>query len=239
MVHRKLGYAINSPHRCSEAISPCHSDMTVYQPDTPSACGGRRWTKKWQDHEWRGFDPAMFPDTGFSGLVQYGAGSHLVGARHDADSHRNIRLDLFELERHLLSGGLPSARFLDFYTKQFPTTEVNYSFYHLPRPATYEKWARKLRKSFMFAVKASRLITHTKRLTGVEELGVCFCRMLNRSGRILVQFLSSSLVLSPRPCSPGGVPEDGANGRFRAPTAFGWCSNSAMSPGIRMRSISS
>lgn len=64
---------------------------------------------------------------------------------------------------------LPSARFLDFYAKKFPTTEVNYSFYHLPRPATYEKWATQVPESFLFAVKASRLITHTKRLMGVEE----------------------------------------------------------------------
>lgn len=64
---------------------------------------------------------------------------------------------------------LPSARFLEFYTKRFPTTEVNYSFYHLPRPATYQKWAAQVPEGFVFAVKASRLITHTKRLTGVED----------------------------------------------------------------------
>ena len=64
---------------------------------------------------------------------------------------------------------LPSARFLEFYTKSFPTTEVNYSFYHLPKPATYEKWAVQATEGFIFAVKASRLITHTKRLAGVEE----------------------------------------------------------------------
>lgn len=64
---------------------------------------------------------------------------------------------------------LPSARFLEFYTKEFPTTEVNYSFYHLPRPATYEKWAAQVPEGFIFAVKASRFITHTKRLLDVEE----------------------------------------------------------------------
>lgn len=64
---------------------------------------------------------------------------------------------------------LPSARFLEFYAKEFSTTEVNYSFYHLPRPATYEKWAAQVPEGFIFAVKASRLMTHTKRLVDVEE----------------------------------------------------------------------
>lgn len=64
---------------------------------------------------------------------------------------------------------LPSARFLEFYAQEFPTTEVNYSFYHLPRPSTYQKWVAQVPEEFVFAVKASRLITHVKRLVDVEE----------------------------------------------------------------------
>ncbi|SRR5581483_612487 len=64
---------------------------------------------------------------------------------------------------------LPSARFLEFYAQEFPTTEVNYSFYHLPRPSTYEKWVAQVPEGFIFAVKASRLITHIKRLVDVGE----------------------------------------------------------------------
>ena len=90
---------------------------------------------------------------------------------------------------------LPSARLLEFYTKRFPTTEVNYSFYHLPRPATYEKWAAQASEGFMFAVKASRLITHTKRLTGVEEAWRVFLQNAQllgpHLGPILIQFPAS------------------------------------------------
>lgn len=64
---------------------------------------------------------------------------------------------------------LPSTRFLEFYTNRFPTTEVNYSFYHLPKLSTYEKWAAQVPEGFVFAVKASRFITHTQRLQSVKE----------------------------------------------------------------------
>lgn len=46
---------------------------------------------------------------------------------------------LSKLERYLLSRR-SCARFLECYRNQFPTTEVNHSFYHLPRPSTYEEW---------------------------------------------------------------------------------------------------
>lgn len=64
---------------------------------------------------------------------------------------------------------LPSRQYLEFYAREFPTTEVNYSFYHLPRPSTYEKWAVQVPDGFVFALKASRFITHIKRLVDVEE----------------------------------------------------------------------
>ncbi len=36
---------------------------------------------------------------------------------------------------------LPSRRFLEFYAREFTTTEVNYSFYRLPKVETYTNWA--------------------------------------------------------------------------------------------------
>ena len=90
---------------------------------------------------------------------------------------------------------LPSARFLEFYKNSFPTTEVNYSFYHLPRPATYEKWAAQVPEGFVFAVKASHFITHTKRLTEVEEPWRVFLQnaqsLESCLGPILFQFPAS------------------------------------------------
>jgi uncharacterized protein YecE (DUF72 family) len=63
---------------------------------------------------------------------------------------------------------LPSREYLQYYSGQFRTVEINYSFYHLPRPSTYEKWAAQTPDGFVFAVKLSRFITHVKRLSGVE-----------------------------------------------------------------------
>lgn len=62
---------------------------------------------------------------------------------------------------------LPARQYLEFYAREFQTAEVNYSFYHLPRPETYAKWAGQVPDEFILAVKASRLITHTKRLRAV------------------------------------------------------------------------
>jgi uncharacterized protein YecE (DUF72 family) len=88
--------------------------------------------------------------------------------------------------------GLPSRRYLEFYAREFPTTEVNYSFYHLPRPQTYMNWARQVPGTFIFAVKASRLITHAKRLLSVEEIWRRFVdhalRLGTHLGPILLQF---------------------------------------------------
>lgn len=65
--------------------------------------------------------------------------------------------------------GWPTKDRLKYYAQYFPTTEVNYSFYHLPRPSTYLKWHHETPEGFIFAVKVSRFITHVKRLRDVEE----------------------------------------------------------------------
>jgi uncharacterized protein YecE (DUF72 family) len=64
---------------------------------------------------------------------------------------------------------LPARRWLSFYAKKFPTVEVNYSFYHLPRPSTFENWSKSVPDDFIFALKASRVITHLKRLHNVSQ----------------------------------------------------------------------
>lgn len=64
---------------------------------------------------------------------------------------------------------LASAKYLEFYAREFNTAEVNYSFYRLPKPETYQKWSDTVNEQFSFAVKASRYITHARRLTNCEE----------------------------------------------------------------------
>lgn len=90
---------------------------------------------------------------------------------------------------------LPSRRYLAHYATEFSTTEVNYSFYHLPRPETYAKWAADVPDAFIFSVKASRFITHIKRLQAVEEAWATFVdnarKLEHHLGPILLQFPAS------------------------------------------------
>jgi uncharacterized protein YecE (DUF72 family) len=65
---------------------------------------------------------------------------------------------------------LAKSRWLDFYSQHFETAEVNFSFYRLPKPETYEKWMQEVPPGFIFSLKASRLITHAKRLANAEEV---------------------------------------------------------------------
>ena len=87
---------------------------------------------------------------------------------------------------------LPSRRYMEFYSRVFASTEVNYSFYHLPGPSTYEKWAAQVPDEFIFALKASRFITHVKRLVDVEEAWATFVQnaltLGSHLGPILLQF---------------------------------------------------
>jgi uncharacterized protein YecE (DUF72 family) len=65
--------------------------------------------------------------------------------------------------------GLPAREMLRFYATQLPAVEINNTFYRLPRASVLEGWAAQVPESFRFAIKASRRITHFKRLAGAEE----------------------------------------------------------------------
>jgi uncharacterized protein YecE (DUF72 family) len=65
--------------------------------------------------------------------------------------------------------GLPVDRWLEFYASHFDTVEINNTFYRLPDRSTFAMWRRHVPKHFLFAVKASRFLTHMKRLREPEE----------------------------------------------------------------------
>ncbi|HEY6674105.1 MAG TPA: DUF72 domain-containing protein [Rubrobacteraceae bacterium] len=69
--------------------------------------------------------------------------------------------------------GLPARRWLAYYAELFDTVEVNNTFYRLPRRESVAAWVAETPPGFLFAVKASRYLTHMKRLTdlgrGVER----------------------------------------------------------------------
>jgi uncharacterized protein YecE (DUF72 family) len=73
---------------------------------------------------------------------------------------------------------LPQARWLEYYAARFDTVEINNSFYRLPERSTFAAWARRAPMRFEFAVKASRFLTHMKKLKDPEEpLDRLFTRM--------------------------------------------------------------
>jgi uncharacterized protein YecE (DUF72 family) len=64
---------------------------------------------------------------------------------------------------------LSQARWFEHYAARFDTVELNNSFYRLPERATFASWARRAPLRFEFAVKASRFLTHMKKLKDPEE----------------------------------------------------------------------
>ena len=61
-------------------------------------------------------------------------------------------------------GRAPESGWLGLYAETFDTVEVNATFYRLPLRSTVAGWAARTPRTFLFAVKASRYLTHVKRL---------------------------------------------------------------------------
>jgi len=64
--------------------------------------------------------------------------------------------------------GLPKSRWLEFYSGNFSTVELNNTFYRLPTEKAFEQWKAQSPEGFTFALKVSRLITHMKKMRNVE-----------------------------------------------------------------------
>jgi uncharacterized protein YecE (DUF72 family) len=69
----------------------------------------------------------------------------------------------------LYPAGCPARRWLEVYSARFDTVEVNATFYRLPTRQTVARWVSQTPPGFCFALKASRYLTHVRRLVGVEE----------------------------------------------------------------------
>lgn len=65
--------------------------------------------------------------------------------------------------------GLRAQGELGFYASRFDTAEINGSFYRLPTDAAVDGWRERTPDDFLFAWKASRFLTHMKRLLDPEE----------------------------------------------------------------------
>jgi uncharacterized protein YecE (DUF72 family) len=64
--------------------------------------------------------------------------------------------------------GLRQRDWFAFYARSFDTVEINNSFYRLPAAGTFEAWRRQAPPGFLYAVKASRYLTHLKKLKEPE-----------------------------------------------------------------------
>lgn len=72
---------------------------------------------------------------------------------------------------------MPTSQWLEYYATQFDTVEINNSFYRLPEASTFLAWARRAPPDFLYAVKASRYLTHMKKLKDpVDPLHLFFSR---------------------------------------------------------------
>lgn len=90
--------------------------------------------------------------------------------------YRHWRGDFYPAE-------LPQTRWLEFYAERFDTVEINNTFYRLPEAETFASWGRRAPQRFVYAVKASRFLTHMKKLKDPEDpLQLFFSRAI-RLGR--------------------------------------------------------
>lgn len=64
---------------------------------------------------------------------------------------------------------LPPSKMLSFYLRHFDTVEINSSFYRLPTGECFCQWRDSTPAGFCFAVKASRFLTHFKKLKDPEQ----------------------------------------------------------------------
>ncbi|MGI6294718.1 MAG: DUF72 domain-containing protein [Armatimonadota bacterium] len=64
---------------------------------------------------------------------------------------------------------LAESEWLHHYSQTFHSVEINNSFYRLPEKKTFEAWYAQTPDDFTFSVKASRYLTHTKKLHEPEE----------------------------------------------------------------------
>ncbi|GAA4571898.1 DUF72 domain-containing protein [Planotetraspora kaengkrachanensis] len=71
--------------------------------------------------------------------------------------------------RDMIYSGVPQRLWLERYCDVFATVENNNAFYRLPARETFESWRQRTSGDFVMAVKASRFLTHIKRLKDPEE----------------------------------------------------------------------
>ena len=87
--------------------------------------------------------------------------------------------------------GTPRWDRLGHYVAEFPTVELNASFYRWPREAGFVSWRRRLPPGFRLSVKAPRGLTHAKRLYApeawIDRIARCWHELGDKRAVLLVQ----------------------------------------------------
>lgn len=86
---------------------------------------------------------------------------------------------------------LPVREWFAHYAHVFDTVEINNTFYRLPESTTFAAWREQAPENFVYAIKASRFITHLKRLRDPEEPATRLferaCQLAGTLGPVLYQ----------------------------------------------------
>ena len=86
---------------------------------------------------------------------------------------------------------VPSSGRLAVYSKVFDTVELNASFYHWPRAASFARWAEQVPGNFLMTVKAPRGLTHARKLRDPEvwttRIADGMAALGSRRGMLLLQ----------------------------------------------------
>jgi uncharacterized protein YecE (DUF72 family) len=115
---------------------------------------------------------------------------------------------------------LDEREWFAYYAERFDTVEINNTFYRLPPRSTFEGWRRKAPPGFLFSVKASRYLTHVKKLKDPEKGVERFYESLGGMGDLCAAVL---FQLPPRwRANPGRLEEflDALPGGYRTVLEF-------------------
>jgi uncharacterized protein YecE (DUF72 family) len=94
-----------------------------------------------------------------------------------------------EWKGHFYPEKLAAKDMLRYYAERFPTVEVNNTFYRMPNLTTLEGWAAEVPEDFSFVLKATKRITHDKRLKDVQDSVDYLLRTAGTLGSKLGPFL--------------------------------------------------
>ena len=97
---------------------------------------------------------------------------------------------------------VPQRRWLEYYASQFATVENNGTFYRLPPRETFAGWRERVGDDFVMTVKASRYLTHVRRLRDpAEPVAGCSTRRPGLGDRL---FRSAALATAAGPAGRPG-----------------------------------